>query len=136
MAMLVSWLTATTRTGTAARSWRTMFECRNAWIVATAGSSPAALATRANRREWSDFRHGSPLGLTINGAIEGRLAAETAKRFARTGGIGTGRCVRLFLPRPFRELGIISRGSERLAWRSWTSNRESWPTRAPVTAAI
>jgi hypothetical protein len=59
--------------------------------------------------------HESPLGFSSSGAVAGRSAARTRSFAASPFGIGTGRCCTTFLPLPFRELGIISRGASRSA---------------------
>jgi hypothetical protein len=61
------------------------------------------------------FFHGSPLGFNSNGEVAGRSAVSTHNLDARPSGIGTGRRWIVFLPLPFREVGIISRGAARSA---------------------
>src|SRR5260370_16483090 len=108
MVTLVSWLTATTRTGTPANSWRTILLWRKAYMVTSAGSRPQFVTTRANNGPWSVLFQDVPFGLVISSEAAGR--STDANRAASPAGIGTGYRDLGFGPLPLRASGIIVHG--------------------------
>src|SRR5258708_29211779 len=102
------------------------------------GPSPifhAALRHRFHTHTGTPLRVSLQHTLVNKGALPGRPPAARSSRTARFDGICTGRRRTFLMPRPLRELGIMSRGSARSLCTSCISSRASWLTRAPVTAA-
>src|SRR5437764_5144444 len=89
-----------------------MDECRNAYMVTTAESSPAALAARLKRSDWLVSCQGSPVGFVSNGAVLGRPAAATRSLAASATLIGLARYATglATFGLPLNETGIDRRG--------------------------